>query len=34
MLFVGEQTQSLVMEVTALRCKVADLHQQLNKKVG
>ena len=33
MLFVGEQTQSLVMEVTALRCKVADLHQQLHKKV-
>ena len=33
MLFVGEQTQSLVMEVTALRCKVANLHQQLSKKV-
>ena len=33
MLFVGEQTQSLVMEVTALRSNVADLHQQLNKKV-
>ena len=33
MLFVGEQTQSLVMEVTALRSKVADLHQQLGKKV-
>ena len=33
MLFVGEQTQSLVMEVTALRSKVADLHQQLSKKV-
>ena len=33
MLFVGEQTQGLVMEVTALRCKVADLHQQLSKKV-
>lgn len=33
LLFVGEQTQSLVMELTALRCKVSDLHQQLDKQV-
>ena len=33
MLFVCEQAESLIMEVTALRCKVADLHRQLNKQV-